>query len=186
MIKKIRTRLKGEELAAFEATLADPAEGRVWRVRGDEELSRLLATLYAIQDARHDRSQQELLGRLTESGRIEVEIVVVESLGRADAFARVVYRTGPQGRKLIEITRDRLSADRVAVALETMSQMRQTYGSYPATRRVRFLRDDVGLGPEGAAYLEQAKEILSLIEAATGKDARDHSTAPRITVTLVH
>ncbi|GIW51492.1 MAG: hypothetical protein KatS3mg081_0847 [Gemmatimonadales bacterium] len=42
-----------------------------------------------------------------------------------------------------------------------------------AARRVRFLRDGLGLGPEGAAYVEQAKEILSLATGALSEGGRD-------------
>jgi hypothetical protein len=179
-IERIRARLGPKELAAFEETLADERAGRIWRVRGDEELSRLLSTLYAIQDARRSSGQEEGLRAVARNRSAEVDVVLVESLGREDIFARVVRTPGPYARNLVYVTPDGLSGERVAMALGSISRLRRADGDYPLKRRVVFLRSSLRLGPEGSVHLSRAAEAVGQI-----KDAQRQTPAsPRVTVTL--
>lgn len=168
VIEQITARLKPNEREAVLLSIQDERLGRAWTVRGDQELSRLFAVLYAIRDARIDEEGLRSRCRIAATQSAKVLVAIVEAFEEPGTFAQIRRSTGPEAGNVVLILKSALTTETLATALGAVSRSRRTDGDFPRTELIVSLRaKDASLVTQHSA---RAAQLLAQLSSAAVQD----------------
>lgn len=180
-INQIMTRAKPPEVPYVRAFIAGDSLGRIAVVRGDKELARLFSTLYALRDANVavTETSANVVHRQT-----QVTLVLVPSFKGPNRFARIVRTPGEQGRNLVFLSEQALTADNVDVALTALSRSRLKWGDVLQQSVTLILQNGLSTGSSSTNQLGRAAELVTRLRAAEISDIIGYGRARSLSWTL--